>query len=102
MKNIFLHHSKLPVQFPKCWKPQWTGKRLVLVLVLPATIDTAETVIGESYAKELCKITLTGNTVGRRISDITFGICWKMIRRKTFCSEDLLMVELRHLSVEYN
>jgi hypothetical protein len=46
--------------------------------VLPAVIDTVETMFGESQAKELRKIPLTDNTVGRIISDITEDLCDQM------------------------
>jgi len=38
--------------------------------VLPAATDIVETVLGDSYVKELQKISLADNTVGRIMSDI--------------------------------
>jgi len=39
--------------------------------VLSAAVDIVETVLGESYAKELRKIPPADNTKGRKISDIS-------------------------------
>jgi hypothetical protein len=43
--------------------------------MLPIATDTAETMLGESYTKQLWKIPLAYNTVGRRISDILEDLC---------------------------
>jgi len=37
--------------------------------------DVIQTTLGESYAKELRKISLADNTVRRRISDISEDVC---------------------------
>jgi hypothetical protein len=39
--------------------------------VLTAATDIVESVLGESYIKELWKFPLVDNTLGRRISDIS-------------------------------
>jgi hypothetical protein len=39
--------------------------------VFPACAHIIKTMLGESYSKELLKISLTDNIVGRRILDIS-------------------------------
>jgi hypothetical protein len=55
---------KVAYRIAKCRKPHWSVESLVSPL---AATDVIETVLGESYAKELRKVPLTDNTVGRRI-----------------------------------
>jgi hypothetical protein len=45
--------------------------------MLPATLLIVETMLGQSYTKELSKIPLAENTEGR-ISDISKGLCDKL------------------------
>jgi hypothetical protein len=47
--------------------------------VLPAATDIVETVLGDSYVKELQKISLADNTVGRIMLDISEDICDQLI-----------------------
>jgi hypothetical protein len=54
--------------------------------VLPAAVDTAETLLGESYVKELLKIQPAENTNGERISGISEGLCNRLTDQlKTSC-----------------
>jgi hypothetical protein len=55
-----LHHQKLPTELPAS---------AVGSLVLPAVVDMGETVLDESCGKDLRKITLTDNTIGRKTFD---------------------------------
>ena len=50
-------------------------------LVLPAAIDMVKIMFGEPYAKQLRQIPLADNTVGRRINDISEGICDQFVSR---------------------
>lgn len=53
-------------------KPHLTGESLVL----PVATGTVETMFGGSYTtEELQKILLAENTMGRRISDVSEGLC---------------------------
>lgn len=47
--------------------------------MLSAATDVVETVLGESYAKELQKIVLADNNVGGRILDISRDLCDQLI-----------------------
>jgi hypothetical protein len=47
--------------------------------VLPVATDMDETVLVESYDRELRKVPLAYNTVGIRISDISENICGHLI-----------------------
>ena len=55
----------------KCKNPHAIAETLVLL----AAIDLVKTTFGESYAKQLRQIPLAGNTIGRRINDISEDIC---------------------------
>jgi hypothetical protein len=52
-------------------EPYSTGESLVL----PATVDIIEMMIGGSYTKQLRGIPLADNTVERRISDVLGDLC---------------------------
>ena len=50
-------------------------------LVLPAAIDMVKIMFGEPYAKQLRQIPPSDNTVGRRVNDISEGICDQLVSR---------------------
>jgi hypothetical protein len=50
-------------------------------LLLPAGDGTVEIMFGESHGRELRKIPLAHNTMGRRVSDISEELCDKFIGR---------------------
>jgi hypothetical protein len=43
-----------------------------------------EAVFDDSYAKEVWKIPIADNTVGRRISDISADLCYQLIKTSRF------------------
>lgn len=62
--------------------------------MLPAAIDIDETILGESYAKELRKFPLTANTVGRRISDNSRDLCDRMSHQPKTSRSALKVIEV--------
>jgi hypothetical protein len=62
--------------------------------VLPPAVDTVETKLGESHAKDLRKIPLAGNTVGTRLSDILEDLCDQLINLETHVFDYMWMRQL--------
>jgi len=61
-----------------------------------------ETELGELYAKELLKIILAGNTVGRRISDISEDLCDQLTDHLKTSRFALRVAELIHVMYIYH
>jgi len=75
--NALLASYQVSYRIAKCKKPHTIGE----TLILPAAIDMAKIMFGESYAKQLQQIPLADNTVGRRIDDISEDICDQLVSR---------------------
>ena len=65
-ERALLASYKVAYKIAKCKKPHTIAEQLIL----PAAIDIAETMFGESYAKQLKNIPLSNDTICRRINDI--------------------------------
>jgi hypothetical protein len=70
-----LHDSNLPTELLNI-KDYFRLEKISYYLLL---LIIVETVLGESYAKELRYIPLVVHTVGRRTSDIPEGLCDQLI-----------------------
>ncbi|KAK9882479.1 hypothetical protein WA026_021820 [Henosepilachna vigintioctopunctata] len=73
--NVLLASYKVSFQIAKCKKTHHIGENLIL----PAAIDIVRIMFSESYAKQLEKIPLSDNTVGRRINDISEDLCHRLV-----------------------
>ncbi|XP_008186758.1 zinc finger MYM-type protein 6-like [Acyrthosiphon pisum] len=74
---------KVAFRIAQCKKPHTIAEELIL----PSAIDMVSTLIGESVANQLKNITLSNNTISRRIQDISDNINDQLIdklRNKNF------------------
>ncbi|GFX92305.1 zinc finger MYM-type protein 6 [Trichonephila clavipes] len=65
-EKALLTSYKLLYKIARCKKPHTIAEQLIL----PAAIETVETMFGDNFAKELQSIPLSNDTVSRQIDDI--------------------------------